>query len=77
MDKERDQLKKELNQTLKKIAASDMSEIELQGDAIREVFFTMMAQNFTPQEIEEVFKDVHISDKKMAMIEENDQVLTR
>ena len=77
MDKEREKIKKELNQTLKKIAASDMSEIELQGDAIREVFFTMMAQNFTPQEIEEVFKDVHISDKKMAMIEENDQVLTR
>lgn len=72
MEEKREQLKQELNQALKDISISPVSEIEMQGDIIRGIFFTMMNNNFTPEEIIEVFKDVEISDEKMSMIEEND-----
>lgn len=76
-NEKRNELKKELNETLKNVASSDVSEAELQGGAIRGVFFTMMAQDFSPEEIMEVFEGVEISDEKMALIEENDRGFKR
>lgn len=74
---ERKELIKELNQELKKLSVTDLNEIKSPGDIIRGVFFTMMNQKFTPEEIMEVFEGVNISDEKMALIEEYDQGIKR
>lgn len=69
----RNQLKNELNKALKNVASCDLEDISLQGDIIRGVFFTMMEANFTPEEINEVFDGVSISDEKMSLIEKADK----
>ena len=76
-EEKRKQLKKELNQMLKNIATCDLSEISLQGEAIRNVFYTIMEADFTPEEIIEIFENVSISDEKMALIAESDRKYTR
>lgn len=63
----------ELNQMLKEVCDCSEEEIEWQGEKIREVFFTMIEQNFTGEEMAEVFKGVSIREEKLALIEENDK----
>lgn len=73
----RTDLIQKLNRMLKEVSDCSEEEIELQGEKIREVFFTMMEQNFTIEEIEKVFEGVSISDEKMALIEEKDNAFKR
>lgn len=73
----RTDLIQKLNRMLKEVSNCSEEEIELQGEKIREVFFTMMEQNFTIEEIEKVFEGVSISDEKMALIEEKDNAFKR
>ena len=70
MDQEK--LIKKLNQTLKDVAACDDEQLYMQGEKIREVFFTIMQQDFTIEEINVIFQDVHISDEKLALIDTYD-----
>lgn len=69
---QKDKLIVELNQMLKNVATCDESEINQQGDNIRAVFFTILEQKLTPEEIEKVFDNVEITDERMKMIEQND-----
>lgn len=73
----RTDLIQKLNRMLKEVSDCSEEEIELQGEKIREVFFTMMEQNFTIEEIEKVFEGVSISDEKIALIEEKDNAFKK
>jgi Trp operon repressor len=65
---EREKLILLLNEKLKNVKT---------GDDIREVFFTIIEQHLTPDEIEKVFLDVKISDELLEEIEKNDNSYKR
>lgn len=69
---QKNELIKELNQTLKYAATCDESEVHMQGENIRMVFFTILEQRFTPEEINKVFEGIEITDERMEMIKQND-----
>lgn len=69
---ERNKLIIKLNQMLKNVSTCDESEINQQGDNIRAVFFAIIEQKFTPEEIEKVFDGVEITDERMNLIAQND-----
>jgi len=73
----REELIKELNEILKNVSICNDEELPMQAENIRLVFYTMMDNNFTQDEMIKVFDGVNINAERLALVDENDQYMKR